>query len=279
MLRESGHEHLRGSLVVPLFDAGGAVVDLYGRKIRDDLRPGTPSHLYLPGPHRGVFNLAAFPASEEIILTEALIDAMTFWCAGYRNVTSAYGAGGLTDEIVAALTQHNIRRVLIAYDRDAAGDKGAAAVAESLAPLGIGVYRILFPKGMDANAYVLNVGPPAKSLGALLRAAEWMAGVENRPRISIPEAPAITPADAYLPPNLVPLLSQPPGAKRLCPLPNPILPKRPRNPRMRDRSRPRHRPRSWPRRGSATSSLRWARVRPRVSGGYEVWRATVPPMR
>ena len=185
VLRDSGHEHLRGSLVVPLCDASGHVVGLYGRKIRDDLRKGTPDHLYLPGPHRGVFNLAAFAASDEIILTEALIDAMTFWCAGYRNVTSAYGAGGLTDEIIAALTQHNIRRVLIAYDRDAGGDKGAAAVADKLAPLGIAVYRVNFPKAMDANAYALAVGPPAKSLGALLRAAEWMAGTETAPRMVV----------------------------------------------------------------------------------------------
>jgi DNA primase len=185
VLRDSGHEHLRGSLVVPLLGASGHVVGLYGRKIRDDLRKGTPGHLYLPGPHRGVFNLAAFAASDEIILTEALIDAMTFWCAGYRNVTSAYGAGGLTDEIVAALVEHGIKRVLIAYDRDAGGDKGAAAVADKLAPLGIAVYRVNFPKAMDANAYALAVGPPAKSLGALLRAAQWMAGTETAPRMVV----------------------------------------------------------------------------------------------
>jgi DNA primase len=121
-----------------------------------------------------VFNLAAFAASEEMILAEAPLDALTFWCAGYRNVTCAWGAGGLTEEIIAALSEHKIKRVLIAYDRDSAGDKGAASVAEKLAPLGIGVYRVNFPKGMDANAYALAVTPAAKSLGALLRAAEWM---------------------------------------------------------------------------------------------------------
>jgi DNA primase len=49
-----------------------------------------------------VFNAQALHASKEIILTEALIDALTFWCAGYRNVTSAFGIEGLTDELVAA---------------------------------------------------------------------------------------------------------------------------------------------------------------------------------
>lgn len=190
VLRESGHEHLRGSLVVPIRDGAGRIVNLYGRKIRDNLRKGTPDHLYLPGPRRGVLNLAAFAASKEMILAEAPLDALTFWCAGYRNVTCAWGAGGLTDDIVAALTDHGIRRVLVAYDRDAAGDKGAAAAAERLAPLGIGVYRVMFPKGMDTNAYALAVTPAAKSLGALLHAAEWMAGTRDRPRVRIEHGPA-----------------------------------------------------------------------------------------
>ena len=59
-----------------------ACVQLYGRKIRDDLRPGTPLHLYLPGAHRGVFNRQALKASREIIVCESLIDALSFWCHG-----------------------------------------------------------------------------------------------------------------------------------------------------------------------------------------------------
>jgi DNA primase catalytic core len=202
VLRASGHEHLRGSLVIPILDAHGRPANLYGRKIRDDLRKGTPDHLYLPGPHRGVFNGAALAASEELILTEALIDALTFWCAGYRHVTSAYGVGGFTDEILQAMIAHGVKRVLIAYDRDAAGDKGAAAVAEILAGRGIGAYRVNFPKGLDANAYALAVTPPTKSLGALLRSAEWMAGGGSKRRAtattSEDEAPAPVLAQPFL---------------------------------------------------------------------------------
>jgi DNA primase len=60
VIRESGHEHFRGSLVIPITNADGVTVQLYGRKLRDDLRAGTPLHLYLPGAHRGVFNRQAF---------------------------------------------------------------------------------------------------------------------------------------------------------------------------------------------------------------------------
>jgi len=219
VLRDSGHEHLRGSLVVPIRDGAGRIVNLYGRKIRDNLRKGTPDHLYLPGPHRGVFNLGAFAASDELILAEAVIDAMTFWVAGYRNVTCAWGAGGLTDEIVEAMVAHGVKRVLIAYDRDQAGDKGAGAAAQTLAARGIAVYRVMFPKGMDANAYALAVTPARKSLGALLRAAEWMAGAEGRPRMVMvsDDAEPLSPA-AIVPPLAAKGETAPPAA---TPAPDP----------------------------------------------------------
>ena len=76
-------------------DAAGEVTEVYGRKITDNLRNGTPNHLYLPGPHRGVWNVAALADAKEIILCEALIDALTFWCAGYRNVTASLRGGGV----------------------------------------------------------------------------------------------------------------------------------------------------------------------------------------
>lgn len=172
--RESGHEHFNGSLVVPVIDNDGNVLEMYGRKITDGLRKGTPLHLYLPGPHRGVWNEAALAASNEIILCESLIDAMTFWCAGYRNVTASYGIEGFTNEHIVAFTMHSTARVLIAYDRDEAGERAATRLAALLMDCHIDCYRIEFPKGMDANEYALKVQPAAKSLGALIRKAVWM---------------------------------------------------------------------------------------------------------
>jgi hypothetical protein len=196
VMRESGHEHFSGSLVVPILDEHGNVAGMYGRKIIDNLRPGTPKHLYLPGPHAGVFNIESFNASEEIILCEALIDALTFWAAGYRNVTSAYGVNGFTDEILEAFKAHGVKRALIAFDRDAAGDGAANAVAEKLMAAGVECWRILFPKGMDANAYALAVTPASKSLAALIRAAEWM-GKGGKPALQpLMPAPAARPETA-----------------------------------------------------------------------------------
>ncbi|MGH8326192.1 MAG: toprim domain-containing protein, partial [Steroidobacteraceae bacterium] len=174
LLRESGHEHFNGSIVIPVVSPGGEITEVYGRKIRDDLRPGTPYHLYLPGPHRGVWNESALAASSEVILCEALIDALTFWRAGYRQVTASYGIEGFTDDHLTAFKRHGTKRVLIAYDRDDAGERAAQRLAERLIAEGLECYRIQFPKGMDANEYALKLKPAEKSLGLVIRKAAWL---------------------------------------------------------------------------------------------------------
>lgn len=172
--RESGHEHFNGSIVIPVFNASGEVVGVYGRKITPNLREGTPDHLYLPGAHRGVWNEEALSASKEIVLCEALIDALTFWVADIRQVTASYGVNGFTADHRAAFEKYGTERVYIAYDRDEAGDSAAAKLAGELIEMGIECFRVQFPKGMDANEYARKVTPAAKSLGVLLNKAEWL---------------------------------------------------------------------------------------------------------
>lgn len=50
--RGTGREHFNGSIVIPIFDAQGSVVEVYGRKVTPNLRPGTPLHLYVAGASR-----------------------------------------------------------------------------------------------------------------------------------------------------------------------------------------------------------------------------------
>jgi DNA primase catalytic core len=189
ILRESsGHEHMNGSLVIPIFNRSGELVQMYGRKITANLTKGTPLHLYLPGPHRGVWNEEALESSKEIILCEALIDALTFWCAGYRNVTASYGVNGFTDDHREAFRKYGVKRIYIAYDRDEAGDKAAPTLADELMMMGIECFRILFPKGMDANEYARTTQPAAKALGVLLNTAQWLGKGSPPERIRV--APA-----------------------------------------------------------------------------------------
>jgi len=194
--RASGHEHFNGSIVIPVVSPSGEITEVYGRKINDNLREGTPYHLYLPGPHRGVWNELALEAHKEVILCEALIDALTFWCAGFHNVTAAYGVEGFTADHLSAFKRHGIERVLIAYDRDEAGDRAAEKLSQRLLSEGLDCYRILFPHGMDANEYALKVTPASKSLGLVIRKAQWLGKGGSKPISTT--APTLTSAAASL---------------------------------------------------------------------------------
>lgn len=177
VIRQSGHEHFRGSLVVPVINAG-EVTEVYGRKLLDNLRAGTPRHLYLPGPHKGVWNVDAFAVSDELIVCESLIDALSLWCWGFRHVTAAYGVEGFTADHWTAIDQHRTRRVLITFDADEAGDKAARRLARQLLDRGVEVFRVNLPSGQDVNDVVRNAKQPTDELGRLLRKAVWMgAGV------------------------------------------------------------------------------------------------------
>lgn len=183
VLRETTRQdHFRGCVVMPVIcwvesanvANRGRVLQLYGRRTQPDYKiiKGNPKHLYLSSPLVGVWNEAVLKASSEVILCEALIDAMTFWCAGFRNVIAAYGVNGFTAEHLAALQYHGVKRVLIAFDRDEAGDRGAEAVAGELLEVGIDAWRVRFPQGLDANEYALKSGNPEKALGLALEQAQ-----------------------------------------------------------------------------------------------------------
>ncbi|MCQ1833258.1 DNA primase [Escherichia coli] len=189
VLRESGHEHFTGSLVVPVMDLNGQIREMYGRKIGGDLRKGTPLHMYLPGTHGGVWNEQALIGSSSVVLCESLIDAMSFWVAGVRNVTAAYGVNGFTDEMRAALLAHGVKQVLIAYDNDPAGNEAAVKLASSLAADGIATFRVLFPAGMDANGYLCQVAEPEQAFSVLLDGAVPMSDLADVASIA-PQASA-----------------------------------------------------------------------------------------
>ncbi len=192
VIKASGHEHFRGCLTFPILDGAGQVGEVYGRRLDSH---ATPRHLYLPGPHRGVWNPVGFEA-EELIVCESIIDALTLWCAGFRHVTAAYGVDGWTPDHQAALIEHRVKRVLVAFDGDDAGDRGAKALSQELSATGVEVFRVELPRGADVNDVAVEAKNAQETLGRFLRKASWMGGAMTRR-----PAPVIEPA-RVVPPGL-----------------------------------------------------------------------------
>ena len=177
MKEATGHEALRGCITFPVLTSENKVGEIYGR--RYTRAPENQRHWYLSGPHVGVWNAEAFQASKEIILCESIIDALTFWIAGFRNVTCSYGNQGFTEELFQAFIKSGVENCWIAWDNDEKSNPLAMQLAERLMAQGIKCMRVIFPeKTKDANEFAMKVkdgnGTAHGSLSMLMRNAEWL---------------------------------------------------------------------------------------------------------
>ena len=164
ILNTKGHETFYNSIVFPLYDANGGIVNLYGRNINED---NGVTHLYLPGARSGVINRQAVKRSQTIILTESVIDALTLYAQGFKNVIPVYGVNGLLDEHLS-LFKSRIKEAYIIFDADEAGIKGAEALALRLKEKEIAPYIVTLPV-KDVNIFFKRHTP--EELEALLKKA------------------------------------------------------------------------------------------------------------
>lgn len=201
ILNEEGKERFFNRVVFPIFDENGAAVGLYGRNINGG---AYVPHLYLPGPHRGVWNWEAIKAHQEIILTESIIDALSLHQLGFSNAVPLYGTNGLAEDHLRLFREYRTRRILLCLDNDEAGERARQEVRAKLEPLGIEAADVRLSRlCKDAN----------EALRRGMTAAEFKAKVTA----SIPSAPAAAvgrtaPAAPTLPSPTAPAVEEKDGA-------------------------------------------------------------------
>jgi DNA primase len=193
VLTPEGRELLGGCLVVPIPDpTTGAWTTLYGRGVR------TRRHCYLPGPLRGVLNAQAARASDTIVFTESVLDALSFVHAGIPSAIPLYGTNGLTADHWDLLTREHVRTVVLALDQDAPGQAATAALSARLLTAGLAVRVLTYPAGIkDANELLVSAADEAPSIFAQCLAAA-QAVIPSPPAVAVPAA-AAPPAPAPAP--------------------------------------------------------------------------------
>jgi DNA primase catalytic core len=157
VLNAKGQEHFRGCVTVPIFDSQGNVAGIYGRRIT----AVEPHHLYLPGPHRGVFNGIAARTNQTLLIVEAILDAMSLWQAGFKNVIALYGANGWTADHETLLRENGTTEIYLCLDNDEAGRAGTERLkVEILPPLVKQIHVVQWPEGAkDAADFFLSREP------------------------------------------------------------------------------------------------------------------------
>jgi DNA primase len=132
VITEAGRELLGGCIIIPIPDPQtGMWTTLYGRGVR------TARHCYLPGPLRGVLNFQAARSSDTVIVTESVLDALSFHQAGIATAIPIYGTQGCTADHLDLLAREQVRSVILALDNDDAGRAATAALRERLTAAGL----------------------------------------------------------------------------------------------------------------------------------------------
>ncbi len=176
ILNAKGHEVFYNCVVFPLYSANGAIENLYGRNIEDE---AGVTHLYLPGPRSGLVNRQAVARSQSIILTESIIDALTLYDQGFKNVIPIYGVNGLIDDHLN-LMHKRIKTAYLVFDADDAGLRAVDAVSLRLKEKGITAYSVTLPV-KDVNIYFKRHTP--EEFESLLKAAN-PASLEQSEKVS-----------------------------------------------------------------------------------------------
>lgn len=175
VLKDSGHEILRGCLVIPLFDLQGNVINLYGRRL-ERARLASLEHVWTDESRKGLINPRALQASD-VIVTASITDAITCWCHGAQNVTAIHGLDGPIDALLAGLKKSGkVERVFLLFRRTRESETFSKQLADTIGKLGIAVHQGLLPHGLDVGEFASSVEQPDHALLQIIRSATWLAG-------------------------------------------------------------------------------------------------------
>ena len=155
ILRANGQEHFHGCVVVPLEHPDEGLVGFYGRRLAADAKI---PHLYLPGPKRGVLQWQALKRGGRVYLAESVLDALSLWQAGVRDVSCVYGAGHLHDDLEVLLGRLGAQEVVFALDGDQAGLTGVQKMSERLTRRGLSCSWTPLPEGKDPSQLLQERG-------------------------------------------------------------------------------------------------------------------------
>lgn len=158
VLNDKGKEVFRGCVVVPLSHPQDGLVGFYGRRLDSDAKV---QHQYLPGPHRGVLNWQSLQLSSSVLITESVLDALSFWRAGITNVTCLYGVQGMPRDFGDVLMAAGVRELSFCLDADKAGKDATRRYCASLTERGFRCHTLELPDAKDPNQLLVERGPGA----------------------------------------------------------------------------------------------------------------------
>ena len=166
--RRRTYDLFRNRLTFAIWNEQGKVVGFSARTLESGK---TNSPKYVNTPETPVFKkgnlLYALPFARqtmgntgEAILCEGQLDTIALHRAGFQQAVAPQGTGFTPDQ-ARLLRRYDVKRVLLAFDSDSAGQKAIRAALEILLPLDMEVRMIAIPGGKDPDELLRTAGPEA----------------------------------------------------------------------------------------------------------------------
>ncbi len=160
---QGSYDYFRGRIMFPIHDEYGKPVGFGGRIIGD----GQPKYLNSPesalyNKGRLLFNLhraAPVADGDTLLLVEGYMDVVALWQHGFKNAVATLGTA-LTEAQIRKLAK-TCKRLVFAYDADAAGVKATLRALPLLEKSDLDVSMLRLPEGVDPDDFVTEHGADA----------------------------------------------------------------------------------------------------------------------
>ncbi len=153
-----------GRLIFPIINAFDDVVAFGGRVLEktDFAKYKNTKETSVFNKSKNLYNINLVKKQKKaeglqnLVMTEGYMDTISLWQAGFHNIVASMGTS-LTKE-QARLAKRYADDVLISYDGDFAGQKGAIRGLEILRDEGVNVRVVALPEGLDPDDVVKKYG-------------------------------------------------------------------------------------------------------------------------
>ncbi len=156
------YDYFRNRVIFPIIDVRGDVV-AFGGRVMDDSKPKYLNSSDTPAfkKSRNLFalNFARKNESDTMILCEGYMDVIALHGAGFSNAVATLGTA-ITPEQARIFARY-VKKVVICYDADEAGQRAASKAFALLGEVGVECRILKVENAKDPDEYIRKFGAPA----------------------------------------------------------------------------------------------------------------------
>lgn len=155
----TAYDYFRNRVIFPIIDVSGNVI-AFGGRVLDDSKPkylntsDTPA--FKKSKNLFALNFAKAHCEEMLILCEGYMDVVALHAAGFENAVATLGTAITSEQ--ARIFSRYVKKVVISYDSDSAGQAAADKAFKLLQEVGIDVKILKLEGAKDPDEFIKKFG-------------------------------------------------------------------------------------------------------------------------